>query len=239
MRLGAYISNCRARSCTILSTIRLCFRHSHTKWSWFCICEASHRSPYSLFFFSSSWMHMFYWHKCVYRMDTHANASTAIFALQGLQIGGRPVRLSWGKDRNNANSNNAQNGGGGGGTFDPYASYNYAASGYAPAGAQNWMQPAYGGGNGSANWNQHQQYYNWQNCWTLLISFIIMKKKTCQRMHVYILLCLCSFLVFPELVLLSIYCLQWSAGRESYSREQYLYDENTKCFSVVCWILEK
>ncbi|KAL1935284.1 hypothetical protein VTP01DRAFT_4424 [Rhizomucor pusillus] len=98
------------------------------------------------------------------KMDTHANASTAIFALQGLQIGGRPVRLSWGKDRNNANSNNAQNGGGGGGTFDPYASYNYAASGYAPAGAQNWMQPAYGGGNGSANWNQHQQYYNWQNC---------------------------------------------------------------------------
>ncbi|KAI7869410.1 hypothetical protein BDF14DRAFT_1784848 [Spinellus fusiger] len=33
------------------------------------------------------------------KLDTHANASTAIFALQGFNIGGRPVSLSWGDDK--------------------------------------------------------------------------------------------------------------------------------------------
>ncbi|KAI9032792.1 hypothetical protein CLU79DRAFT_692977 [Phycomyces nitens] len=32
------------------------------------------------------------------KLDTHANASSAIFSLQGFNIGGQPVELSWGKD---------------------------------------------------------------------------------------------------------------------------------------------
>ncbi|KAI8381216.1 uncharacterized protein BYT42DRAFT_565707 [Radiomyces spectabilis] len=99
------------------------------------------------------------------KMDTHANASAAIFALQGFQIGGRPAKLSWGKDRM-ANNNNTPYGG------DPYASYNYAAGPYAQ---QNWVQPttaydpqtmrapAPGAGTGHEGWEQyyqHQQYYN-------------------------------------------------------------------------------
>ena len=66
-------------------------------------------------------------------MDTHANAATSIFALQGFQIHGRPAKLSWGKDRSlNADNNRT--------SYDPYSSYNYATSGY---GAQNWVQPGY------------------------------------------------------------------------------------------------
>ncbi|KAI8145660.1 hypothetical protein BJV82DRAFT_711232 [Fennellomyces sp. T-0311] len=67
------------------------------------------------------------------KMDTHANASSAILTLQGVLIHGRPAKLSWGKDRNinNVTSNTA--------SYDPYSSYNYAtATGY---GAQNWVQP--------------------------------------------------------------------------------------------------
>ncbi|KAI9262195.1 hypothetical protein BDA99DRAFT_510500 [Phascolomyces articulosus] len=68
------------------------------------------------------------------KMDTHANAATSIYALQGFQIHGRPAKLSWGKDRSlQANNNRA--------SYDPYSSYNYAAAtGY---GAQNWVQPGY------------------------------------------------------------------------------------------------
>ncbi|KAI9492853.1 hypothetical protein BDB00DRAFT_929474 [Zychaea mexicana] len=67
------------------------------------------------------------------KMDTHANAATAIYALQGFQIHGRPAKLSWGKDRNVSNNNNNR------ASYDPYSSYNYAtATGY---GAQNWVQP--------------------------------------------------------------------------------------------------
>ncbi|KAL0083526.1 hypothetical protein F4703DRAFT_1795071 [Phycomyces blakesleeanus] len=64
------------------------------------------------------------------KMDSHANAATSIFALQGFAIGGRPAKLSWGKDRTAANNNTQQ--------YDPY-SYNYANTPYAQ---QNWMQPA-------------------------------------------------------------------------------------------------
>ncbi|KAL0088132.1 hypothetical protein J3Q64DRAFT_1846330 [Phycomyces blakesleeanus] len=32
------------------------------------------------------------------KLDTHANASSAILALQGFNIGGQPIELSWGKD---------------------------------------------------------------------------------------------------------------------------------------------
>ncbi|KAI9022814.1 hypothetical protein CLU79DRAFT_750900 [Phycomyces nitens] len=63
------------------------------------------------------------------KMDSHANAATSIFALQGFAIGGRPAKLSWGKDRTAANNNTQQ--------YDPY-SYNYANTSYAQ---QNWVQP--------------------------------------------------------------------------------------------------
>ncbi|KAF7727996.1 hypothetical protein EC973_006761 [Apophysomyces ossiformis] len=108
------------------------------------------------------------------KMDTHANASTAIFALQGFQLGGRPAKLSWGKDRLSSNSTSTQ--------YDAYGSYNYAAT--PPYGQQTWMQPtagAYdvhtmrppasvagrhgdtgtGGGGGNPSWDQYyQQYYS-------------------------------------------------------------------------------
>lgn len=71
-------------------------------------------------------------------MDTHANAATAIFALQGFQIGGRPAKLSWGRDRNAANTNTVT----APAAYDPYSAYNYtAAAAAAAAYPQNWVQP--------------------------------------------------------------------------------------------------
>ncbi|CAO3693567.1 unnamed protein product [Umbelopsis ramanniana] len=38
------------------------------------------------------------------KLDTHINAAIAIVSLQGVNIAGRPARLSWGKDRSAANA---------------------------------------------------------------------------------------------------------------------------------------
>ncbi|KAI8384580.1 uncharacterized protein BYT42DRAFT_562968 [Radiomyces spectabilis] len=64
------------------------------------------------------------------KLDTHANAATAIFALQGFNIGGKAVKLSWGKDRPNH-------------TSEPTAPppLNYYAPGYRNNG---WFQPITG-----------------------------------------------------------------------------------------------
>jgi nucleolysin TIA-1/TIAR len=37
--------------------------------------------------------------KAIVKLDTHANAATAIFALQGIKIASKNVRLNWAKDR--------------------------------------------------------------------------------------------------------------------------------------------
>ncbi|KAG0183119.1 hypothetical protein DFQ28_002312 [Apophysomyces sp. BC1034] len=108
------------------------------------------------------------------KMDTHANASTAIFALQGFQLGGRPAKLSWGKDRLGNSTTGTQ--------YEAYTTFNYATT--PTYGQQTWMQPtagAYdiqtmrppaaitgrhgdtgsGGGGGNPGWDQYyQQYYS-------------------------------------------------------------------------------
>lgn len=62
--------------------------------------------------------------KAIAKLDTHANAATAIFALQGVTIAGKTVRLDWVKDRNNVRrTDSVENMG---------RSFNVFSSGYVP-----------------------------------------------------------------------------------------------------------
>ncbi|KAJ2961261.1 hypothetical protein NQZ79_g3504 [Umbelopsis isabellina] len=95
-------------------------------------------------------------------LDSHENAAHAIVALNGADIGGRPARLSWGKDR-----------AAGGGAAYGAGAYGYGGGGggYHQASPAAWHQPqgyaqAPAAGHGQAangQWDQYyQQYYGHQ-----------------------------------------------------------------------------
>ncbi|CAM0138441.1 E3 ubiquitin-protein ligase pub1 [Umbelopsis sp. WA50703] len=98
-------------------------------------------------------------------LDSHENAAHAIVALNGADIGGRPARLSWGKDR----------AAGGGGAAYGAGAYGYGGGGggggYHQASPAAWHQPqAYAqapaaahGQAANGQWDQYyQQYYGHQ-----------------------------------------------------------------------------
>ncbi|CEP17338.1 hypothetical protein [Parasitella parasitica] len=109
--------------------------------------------------------------EAIVKLDTHANAATAIFALQGVTIAGKTVRLDWVKDRNIQRTDSQDN---------MSRSYNVFSSGYvAPSKLVNQITNTYenhttmrppapttdpaGGepGGGLHGWNQYyQQYYS-------------------------------------------------------------------------------
>ncbi|KAK4515283.1 rRNA-binding ribosome biosynthesis protein utp25 [Mucor velutinosus] len=61
--------------------------------------------------------------EAIVKLDTHANAATAIFALQGVTIAGKPVRLGWVKDRDIQRIDSQDN---------MTRSFNVFSSGYVP-----------------------------------------------------------------------------------------------------------
>ncbi|GAA5803505.1 hypothetical protein HPULCUR_008987 [Helicostylum pulchrum] len=111
--------------------------------------------------------------KATVKLDTHANAATAIFALQGINIAGNNVRLGWVKDRTPQRTDSHDN---------MQRSYNVFSPGYtAPSKLVNQITNSYenhttmrppaptsdptgsGGepGGGLHGWNQYyQQYYS-------------------------------------------------------------------------------
>ncbi|KAI8644274.1 hypothetical protein BD408DRAFT_413600 [Parasitella parasitica] len=109
--------------------------------------------------------------EAIVKLDTHANAATAIFALQGVIIAGETVRLGWVKDRNIQRTDSQDN---------MTRSYNVFSSGYVPPSKlvnqitntyenHTTMRPPApttdpaGGepGGGLHGWNQYyQQYYS-------------------------------------------------------------------------------
>jgi nucleolysin TIA-1/TIAR len=110
--------------------------------------------------------------KAIVKLDTHANAATAIFALQGVTIAGRTVRLGWVKDRPNVQRTDSHD--------NMTRSFNVFSSGYMPPSKLvNQITKSYenhttmrppapttdpaGGepGGGLHGWNQYyQQYYS-------------------------------------------------------------------------------
>lgn len=110
--------------------------------------------------------------KATVKLDTHANAATAIFALQGITIAGNQVRLGWVKDRTPQRTDSQDN---------MQRSFNVFSPGYnAPSKLVNQITNSYdnnhttmrppaptsdptGGepGGGLHGWNQYyQQYYS-------------------------------------------------------------------------------
>lgn len=109
--------------------------------------------------------------EAIVKLDTHANAATAIFALQGVTIAGKTVRLGWVKDRNVQRTDSQDN---------MARSFNVFSSGYVPPSKlvnqitntyenHTTMRPPApttdpaGGepGGGLHGWNQYyQQYYS-------------------------------------------------------------------------------
>jgi nucleolysin TIA-1/TIAR len=110
--------------------------------------------------------------KAIVKLDTHANAATAIFALQGVTIAGKTVHLGWVKDRNSVQRTDSLD--------NMTRSFNIFSSGYVPPSKLvNQITESYenhtttrppapttdpaGGepGGGLHGWNQYyQQYYS-------------------------------------------------------------------------------